>query len=166
MTLTAWLPDVQAVMRLRGALLKPALGGSGRDFQVASGVRLVHAYNIHVGTHVFVGRGCWLHAPGGIVLDDEVQLGPYVVLVTGDHSMKQGSYRFGPGVRGPIRIGRGAWIAAHATVSRGVTVGEGALLAANAVATRDVPPFTVAGGVPARPVRVREPLRLAGEGKG
>lgn len=164
MMATAWLPDVTVAMRLRGWLLRPALAGCGPDFQVARAVTLNYAHQLRVGAHVFVARGCWLHAPGGIDLADEVQLGPYVVLVTGDHTLKDGSYRYGPGARAPIRIGRGSWIGAHATVAKGVTVGEGALVAANAVATRDVPPFSVVGGVPARVVSSGDRLRVAVDG--
>ncbi len=53
----------------------------------------------------------------------------------------------------PIRICQGSWVAAHATVTKGVIIGRGALLAANSVATHDVPPFALAGGVPARVIR-------------
>jgi acetyltransferase-like isoleucine patch superfamily enzyme len=72
------------------------------------------------------------------------------VLASGNHTQIGGSYRFGPSVLAPIRISRGAWIAAHATVTKGVNVGPGAVLAANSVAKRDIPPFAIAGGVPAR----------------
>jgi acetyltransferase-like isoleucine patch superfamily enzyme len=53
----------------------------------------------------------------------------------------------------PIRIGRGAWIAAGATVLQGVTVGDDAVVAAGAVVTKDVPPRTLVAGVPARVIR-------------
>ena len=79
-----------------------------------------------------------------------MQLGPYAVLVSGDHTPIDGSYRFGPSNLAPIRICKGSWIAVHATVTKGVLIGRGAILAANSVATRDVPPFAMAGGVPAR----------------
>jgi acetyltransferase-like isoleucine patch superfamily enzyme len=106
--------------------------------------------HLEIGSDVFIARGCWLHAWGGIVLEDEVQLGPYAVLVSGDHTPIDGSYRFGPSNLAPIRICKGSWIAAHATVTKGVLIGCGAILAANSVATHDVPPFAMAGGVPAR----------------
>jgi hypothetical protein len=53
----------------------------------------------------------------------------------------------------PIRIGRGAWIAAGAIVLQGVTVGEDAVVAAGAVVTKDVPPRTLVAGVPAQVIR-------------
>jgi acetyltransferase-like isoleucine patch superfamily enzyme len=54
----------------------------------------------------------------------------------------------------PIRIERGAWIGAHASILKGVTIGEGAIVAAAAVVTRDVPAFTVVGGNPAKVLKV------------
>lgn len=81
-----------------------------------------------------------------------MQLGPYAVLVTGDHTQIDGTYRFGPSKLAPIRICQGSWVAAHATVTKGVVIGRGALLAANSVATRDIPPFAMAAGVPARAI--------------
>lgn len=54
-----------------------------------------------------------------------------------------------------VRIGHDVWIGHAVTVLPGVSVGDGAVLAAGAVVTRDVPPFTVVGGVPARQIRER-----------
>ena len=157
MVLTAWWPDVTVAMRLRGALLRPALKSGGANFQVGRAVTINFPHLVEVGRDVYLARGSWLHAPGGISIEDEVQLGPYVVLITGDHSLERGSYRFGPPLRAPIRLRHGCWIGAHATVARGVTVGRGALVAANAVATMDVPDFAVAGGVPARVIKTHAP---------
>ncbi|WP_232009810.1 DapH/DapD/GlmU-related protein [Actinomyces howellii] len=53
----------------------------------------------------------------------------------------------------PITIADRVWMGANVTVLPGVTIGEGAVVAAGAVVTRDVPAFTVVGGVPAKPIR-------------
>ena len=61
-----------------------------------------------------------------------------------------GSFR-----KGPVVIGNDVWIGADAVVLRGVTIHDGAVVAAGAVVTRDVEPYTIVGGVPARPIKRR-----------
>jgi maltose O-acetyltransferase len=157
---TGWLPDLRPIQWLRGFLLRPSFKTCGRNLQVARHVTVNFTNRLEIGSDVFLATGCWLHARGGIVLEDEVQLGPYAVLVAGDHTQIDGSYRFGPSNVAPIRICQGSWIAAHATVTKGVVIGRGALLAANSVATQDVPPFTMAGGVPARVIQKKSRIEV------
>lgn len=68
-------------------------------------------------------------------------------------------------VKAPVRIGPDVWIGVKASVLRGVVVGAGSVVGAHALVNRDVPPYTVAAGVPARVVGTRppapRPLRLA-----
>ena len=150
---TSPLPDVTPVLRLRGLLIRPALRRCGPNLQVARNVYIAFPDQLELGRDVFIGYGTWIQAGGGIIVEDQVLLGPYVVLIAGDHTPVDGSYRFGPADRAPITLGRGCWIGAHATVTKGVTIGAGALLAANAVAVKDVPVGSFAGGVPARVIR-------------
>ena len=63
---------------------------------------------------------------------------------------KKDSFRKAPAV-----IGNDVWIGARVTIMRGVTVGDGAVLAGGSVVTKDVEPYTIVGGVPARPIRKR-----------
>ena len=57
--------------------------------------------------------------------------------------------------RGDIVVGNDVWIGYEAVILAGVTVGDGAIIGARAVVTKDVPPYTIVGGVPARPIRRR-----------
>ena len=150
---TSWLPDLRPVLKLRGFLLRPSFRSCGRNLQVARRVTINFTNRVEIGSDVFIATGCWLQALGGIVMEDEVQLGPYAALVSDDHTSINGSYRFGPSKLRPIRVCAGSWVAAHATVTKGVVIGRGALLAANSVATHDIPPFAMAGGVPARVIK-------------
>ena len=157
---TGWLPDLRPVLLFRGFLLRPAFKSCGPNLQVARRVTINFTNRLEIGGNVFLGMGCWLNAAGGILLEDEVQLGPYSVLVTSDHTRIGGSYRLGPSHLSPIRLCAGSWIASHATVTRGVIIGRGALLAANSVATRDVPAFAMAGGVPARVIQNKSHIEI------
>src|SRR5258706_1555860 len=157
---TGWLPDLRPALRLRGLLLRPAFKTCGRNLQIARNVTINFCNRLEIGSHVYIATGCWLHAWGGITIEDDVQLGPYVVLVTGDHTRKNGSFRFGPSRLGSIRLCRGSWLAAHSTVTKNVIVGQGALLAANSVATRDIPPLALAGGVPAQVIPQKSRIEI------
>jgi len=54
-----------------------------------------------------------------------------------------------------IKIGNDVWIGAHAVILPGVTINDGSVIAAGAVVTRDVPPYSVVGGVPAKAIKQR-----------
>lgn len=107
--------------------------------------------NIHLGCDVFINAGCKFQDQGGIYLGDRVLVGQNVVLATLNHGMDPA--RRGDLEPAPIRVGNDVWIGANATVLPGVTVGDGAVIAAGAVVTRDVPPMTVVGGVPAKIIK-------------
>ena len=60
----------------------------------------------------------------------------------------------------PVNIGNDVWIGTYAIILRGVTIGDGSVIAAGAVVTKDVPPYAIVGGVPARIIRYRQPEEM------
>ncbi|MBL7153752.1 MAG: acyltransferase [Phycisphaerae bacterium] len=149
---TSWMTDLRPVIKLRGFLARPAFKKCGRNLQICHGTDIKYSANMVVGNDVFIASYCWINAVGGLTIEDEVMLGPFVVIATGDHVFKNGSARFAGGARAPVKIEFGSWVGAHAVITRGVTIGRGSLIGANAVVTKDVRSGTVAGGVPAREV--------------
>ena len=149
MKVTGVLPEVAPVMKLRGWMIKPCFEQCGNNLQITKDVRIFNTYNLSIGNDVFFSGGCWVLASDRVVIEDEVMLGPYSIVITGDHTIKDYSYRFGEAIRAPIHLKRGSWVCAHSVVTKGVTLGLGAVVAAGSVVTKDVPDFSVVGGVPA-----------------
>lgn len=110
--------------------------------------------NIAIGKNVFINSGCRFQDQGGIVIGDGALIGHNVVLTTLNHDecpSKRATMH-----PAPVLIGKNVWIGASVTVVPGVTIGDGAIIAAGAVVTKDVPPNTVVGGVPAKEIKTIE----------
>lgn len=153
MSLTGFLPDLRPILKLRGRLVRPCFKTCGRNFQIASGVRITFTNRLSIGDDVYIAPGCWIDSFGTVSIGDEVQLGPYTVIATSNHSKQHGSYRFGPPITAPISIGRGSWTSAHSTITGGVRIGEGVAIAAGGVVNKDIDDHCIAGGVPAKVIR-------------
>lgn len=159
MRLTWVLSDFLISMKLRGYLLKFCFKRCGRNFQIASSAELSGILSaLEIGDDVYVSPQCWLVPIGGIIIESEVMLGPQTVIVTGNHTLKDGSYRFGIPHRRPVKIGKGSWTGAGVKIMPGVTIGKGVLCAAGSVVTRDVPDYSIVAGVPAKIVAVVDPV--------
>jgi UDP-2-acetamido-3-amino-2,3-dideoxy-glucuronate N-acetyltransferase len=115
------------------------------------GAGSVLGQNVYVGPGVSIGKGCKIQnnvsVYEGVVLEDEVFVGPSAVFTNVRHPRAHVVRRH---AFEPTRVMRHASIGANATIVCGVTLHEGAFVAAGAVVTKDVPPFTVVKGVPAR----------------
>jgi maltose O-acetyltransferase len=107
---------------------------------------------LSLGAHTVVGRGCLLDARGGIRLGRSVNVTSYTRFMTAKHVIDDPDFI---DLVEPIVVEDRVWIALGCTVLGGVTIGEGAVVAAGAVVTADVEPFTIVGGVPARPIGAR-----------
>jgi acetyltransferase-like isoleucine patch superfamily enzyme len=107
---------------------------------------------IRIGRRTVVNQQCCLDGRGGLSIGDDVDIAAGVWILTDSHDMNDPLF---PEILAPVTIGNYAWIGSRAMILPGVTVGEGAVVAAGAVVTRDVEPFTIVAGVPARPIGTR-----------
>ena len=125
--------------------------------EIPGTVGLVPPFTTDFGANIVIGRGVYINAfvsmqdQGGILIDDGALIGHHTVLATLNHEMEPA--RRHDLIAKPIHIGKNVWIGAHCTILQNVTVGDNAVVAAGAVVTKDVPPNTVVGGVPARFIR-------------
>ena len=150
---TNGLPDASLIQRFRGWLYGHKKKKRGKNFQVSSNVRFTFLNNISVGRDVFIGCDTTVLATNPVVLEDEVMLAHKVMIVTGNHTLKDGSYRFGEPKRAAVVIKKGSWVGALCTVLPGVTIGSGTVVGANSVVTKDIPDDCIVGGVPACVIR-------------
>ena len=127
---------------------------------MAKDVQLKSTHRLIIGDNIYLASGVWLNAMGGIELEDEVVIGPYVVISTGTHQFKNDSVRFGGTIMEPVKIGKGTWLAAHVTIKAGVTVGRGVLIASNAAVVKDTKDNVIIGGVPASEIGIRHNSEL------
>ncbi|MCC8043604.1 MAG: sugar O-acetyltransferase [Oscillospiraceae bacterium] len=111
--------------------------------------------NIHIGKNVFINSGCHFQDQGGIEIGDGAFIGHNVVLATINHDLYPENNR--KNHYAPIKIGSHVWIGSNATILQNVSIGEWAVVAAGTVVTKNVPPFTVVGGVPAKTIKVISP---------
>lgn len=107
--------------------------------------------NIQLGRNVFINHACSFLDLGGIIIEDDVLVGPRVNITSENHPVEVANRK--TMVPGTVVIKRNAWIGAAATLLPGVTVGENSVVAAGAVVTKDVPENTVVAGVPAKVVK-------------
>jgi acetyltransferase-like isoleucine patch superfamily enzyme len=107
---------------------------------------------IGIGAHSIIGNDAFLDGRRGITIGDNVNIGGHVQIFTLEHDPDDRAFAT---KGGPVVIGDRAYIATRATILPGVTIGEGAVVAAGAVVTKDVAPFAMVGGVPAKFLRWR-----------
>jgi O-antigen/teichoic acid export membrane protein/acetyltransferase-like isoleucine patch superfamily enzyme len=107
---------------------------------------------VSIGNGTVVNQKCLIYTSGGLIIGNNVSISAEVALITGTHDINDpgflSDYR-------PIVIDDYAWIGTRAMILQGVTIGQGAVVMAGAVVTKDVEPFAVVGGVPARQITER-----------
>lgn len=143
------------------ALVRLIPSAKGKNFEAFAPFYCEYGVNIHVGQNCFVNYNSVFLDVAPITLGDNVLIGPNVTLATPNHPFlaEERAYTDYPNgcheleYAEPITIEEHCWLCAGVTVCGGVTIGAGSIIAAGAVVTRDIPPNSIAAGVPARVLR-------------
>lgn len=144
--------------RLRRLVLRPWLQAIGQGSGVQLHCRFLHGPGVALGARSVINYGCMLDGRRfPIHVGADVSIGPEAAILTLGHDPRSPDFA---DRGGPISIGDHAWIGFRAIVLPGVSIGEGAVVGAGAVVSRDVPPFTIVAGNPARPIG-RRPAALS-----
>lgn len=114
-------------------------------------------YNISIGDNSGIGRDSFILAPEVVEIGENVMIGPQLIVYTANHGIARSAPMIDqPMVNAPVKIGNDVWIGVRATILPGVIIGDGAVISAGAVVTKNVEPYTIVGGIPAKKIRERE----------
>ena len=133
------------VLRLFGAKI-------GRGSKIYASVRIWAPWNLEIGILTAVGPHCEIYNPGKVVLGNKVVISQYSFLCTATHDYTTVANRL---YWKNITVGDYGWVAARAFIGPGVNVGEYAIVGATASVYKDVEPYCVVGGNPARIIKKR-----------
>jgi acetyltransferase-like isoleucine patch superfamily enzyme len=147
-------PDVEMQLGTPAGIIE-----LGPTCQLERGV-VLHAYSgsIRCGENVHFGPYTVVYGHGGVEIGAHALIAMHCCIVAANHTMPPPGelIRFKPDVPLPIKIGSDAWLGAGVKVLGGVTIGDGCIVGAGAVVTGDLPPYSIAVGLPARVVGQRK----------
>lgn len=139
---------------LRSLFLSTWLQRLGRGSGVQLDCRFLNGRKVSLGERNVINFGTLIDGRGyPVIVGDDVSIGPEAIILTLGHDPQSPDFA---DKGGPVTIGDRAWIGYGALLLPGVTIGEGAVVAAGAVVMKDVAPYTIVGGNPARPIGERE----------
>ena len=158
MYLTLSLPRFGPFSALKSAFLRSVGAQIGRSAAIYPGVWVAPGRGLCIGDDVDLALGVILSTSGGISIGDRTLVGYRTQILSTNHIVGPvGTRIYGAGhSKKPIVIGSDVWIGANCTILAGVTVGDGAVVAAGSVVTKDIPANSIACGVPARVMRMRD----------
>jgi acetyltransferase-like isoleucine patch superfamily enzyme len=137
----------------RNGYLKMYLPEFSRGTSVQMGCRFLNGRKIHFGKRNVINFGCLFDGRKfHIRTGDDVSIGPEATILTLGHDPQSPDFA---DRGGDVVIGHRVWIAYRAIVLPGVTIGEGAVVGAGAVVTKNVEPYTIVAGNPARKIGER-----------
>lgn len=124
---------------------------------VADGVTIWFPWNVTIGRRCSLNQGVNIDGFGGVQIGEGVRIAAYSVINTADHDFSEPNRLIcdqGFVVAG-VTIEDDVWLGTGVIVNKGVTIGRGSVIGAGSVVTKDIPPYSIAVGVPCRVVRSR-----------
>lgn len=127
----------------------------GKKAVIYKGTEIRNPVCLKIGKGSVIGDNAILDARANLEIGNNVVLASNVSIWTLQHDYRDPEFRCTPEHYGPVKIEDRAWIGPNSIILHNVTIGEGAVVAAGAVVTKDVAPYTLVGGVPAKVIGER-----------
>jgi len=119
----------------------------GKRSTLHTGVRVFDPRGVRVGEGTIIGYATFIDGRDRVTIGDNTDIASEVMIYSEEHDLSSADF----GAHGePVTIGNYVFIGPRAIILPGVTIGDGAVVAAGAVVTKDVEPYTIVGGVPAK----------------
>ena len=132
----------------RNKTFKKLFASMGENNIIKEGFKCTFGFNISIGSNCLLNFNTTILDSFKVIIGDRVLIAPNVVISSVTHNLNANERSGQIGKR--VVIENGAWICAGAIILPGVKIGEGAVVAAGAVVNKDVEPYTVVGGIPAK----------------
>ncbi len=127
----------------------------GVDSTILMSTEMHRMEDMVIGNNTIINQHCLLDGRGGLKIGNNVNISSHVLLIAGSHDVQDGEEFAGSAL--PIIIEDYVWLCTRCTILAGMTVERGAVIAAGAVVTKNVEPYTVMAGVPAKKIGERNP---------
>lgn len=147
--------DVAAV-KFRWLRAKLLLGHIGARARLASTVKIYAGRTVRIGNRTVLNDFVHIWGGGGVVLGDDCLIAAHVVITSQSHDVAaaaRGLLYSQTSEKKPVTIGDNVWVGSNVTILPGVTIGTGAVIGAGSVVSRDIEPYHLALGVPAKAIR-------------
>lgn len=145
------------------SLLRELLGSLGEEVTIRPPLHVDYGYNIHLGSRVFANFGLTVLDVVPVSIGNDVQFGPHVQILPPTHPLNPVDRRRAWEAGEAVTVQDNVWVGGGAILLGGVTVGHDSVVGAGAVVTKDIPPYSVAVGSPARVVRTIDPEERTGQ---
>ena len=151
------LPRFRSCNQLKKLVLSINGAKVGKNVIFYPNVWIQPGFNLYIDDDVDVALGVIISTAGGVSIGKRTLIGYRSQILSTTHTIPNNRSRLHDSghTAKPVVIEQDVWIGANVIVLPGVTIGEGAVIAAGAVVTKDVPPFAIFGGVPAKQIRSR-----------
>lgn len=143
--------------KIRTKFYTSMMAKAGKNIYIFPPFHCPSPEGIFLGDNINISQNCTIGGTGGVSIGNFVMIGPNTCIVSSNHGFLRGDV---PMVRqkpktAPIKIGDDAWLGANVVVLSGVIIGQGAIIGAGSIVTKDVSPYSIVAGNPAKLIKMR-----------